>query len=83
TTDYYTFIADYLAEVLGNNRSIVYTNLVKDDAPLAIALKEKGINNSSYHGKNLSSHDKLKIIGNLCFDDSKIQASLMVCTSAL
>uniref|UniRef100_A0A1X7UQ30 Uncharacterized protein n=1 Tax=Amphimedon queenslandica TaxID=400682 RepID=A0A1X7UQ30_AMPQE len=52
TTDYYTSIDDYLAEVVGNNRSIVYTNFVKDVAPLAIALKEKGINSSSYHGKN-------------------------------
>uniref|UniRef100_A0A1X7U272 DNA 3'-5' helicase n=1 Tax=Amphimedon queenslandica TaxID=400682 RepID=A0A1X7U272_AMPQE len=79
TTDYYTCIADYLAEVVGNNRSIVYTNFVKDVAALAIALKGKGINSSSYHGKNLFSHDNLKIIED---DDSDIQASLMVCTSA-
>uniref|UniRef100_A0A1X7UC45 Helicase C-terminal domain-containing protein n=1 Tax=Amphimedon queenslandica TaxID=400682 RepID=A0A1X7UC45_AMPQE len=71
TTDYYTSIAGYLAEVV-------------DVAALAIAFffKGKGINSSSYHGKNLSSHDKLKIIEDQCFDDSDIQASLMVCTSA-
>ena len=75
TTDYYTTIAGYVTEVIGRNWSIVYTDFVKDVAPLAIALKEKGINSSSYHGKNLSSHDKVKIIENWCLDDSIIQAS--------
>ena len=75
TTDYYMTIAGYVTEVIGRNQSIVYTDFVKDVAPLAIALKEKGINSSSYHGKNLSSHDKVKIIENWCLDDSIIQAS--------
>ena len=51
----------------------MYTDFVKDVAPLAIALHEKGIKSWSYHGKNMSTHDKVKAVDNWCPEDSSIQ----------
>ena len=51
----------------------MYADFVKDVAPIAIALTEKGLNSWSYHGKNMSSHDKLKAVDTWCPEDSNIQ----------
>ena len=51
----------------------MYTDFVKDVAPLAIALREKGIKSWSYHGKNMYTHDKVKAVDNWCPEDSNIQ----------
>ena len=53
---------------------------MRDVAPVAIALREKGIRSCSYHGKNMSSHDKVKAMDHWRPNDSSIQ--VMVCTSA-
>jgi superfamily II DNA helicase RecQ len=69
-----------LVNLIGKKRTIVYTDFVKDVAPVAIALRERGLSSWSYHGKNMSSHDKLKAVDNWCPEDSTIQ--IMVCTTA-
>ena len=51
-------MADYVKELIEKKRAIVYTDFVKDVAPLTIALTERGLKSCSYHGKNMPSHDK-------------------------
>ena len=75
TPSYYTAIANHPAELVGKQRAIVYTHFVKDVAPIAIALGERGMSSWSYHGKNMSSHDKLKAVDTWCPEDSNIQAT--------
>lgn len=70
---YYTTVADYVKELIEKKRAIVYTDFVKDVAPLTIALTERGLKSCSYHGKNMSSHDKLKAVDNWITNDSTIQ----------
>lgn len=53
TPSYYSGMANYLANLIDKKRSIVYSDFVKDVAPLAIALREKGLQSWSYHGKNI------------------------------
>lgn len=55
-------------------------DFVKDIAPVAIALQERGFKSCSYHGKNMSSHDKVNALNNWCPTDSILE--VMVCTSA-
>lgn len=76
TPPYYTTLADRLVELIGKQRAIVYTDFVKNVAPLAIALRERGITSWSYHGKDMTSHDKLKAIESWCPESSDIQVNL-------
>ena len=76
TASYYSLLSDHLFDLIQQQRAIVYTDFVKDVAPLAIALREKGINTCGYHGKSLSSHDKVKAVENWCIDNSNIQVSI-------
>ena len=76
TPPYYSVLADRLVDCIDKKRAIVYTDFVKDVAPLAIALRERGISSWSYHGKNMSSHDKVKAVDNWCPEDSSIQVNL-------
>ena len=73
TPSYYTAIANHLVQLIGKERAIVYTDFVKDVAPIAIALAERGMSSWGYHGKNMSSHDKLKAVDTWCPKDSNIQ----------
>lgn len=66
TPGYYALVADH-------QRAIIYTDFVKDVAPLALALRERGIDSWSYTGKNMSSHDKVKAVDTWCPEDSSIQ----------
>lgn len=70
---YYSGIADILVQLIGKERAIIYTDFVKDVAPLAIVLREKGLQSWSYHGKNMSSHDKVKAVDDWCPEKSTIQ----------
>jgi superfamily II DNA helicase RecQ len=70
---YYKSLADKITNLIEEQRAIVYTDFVKDVAPLAIALSERGINSCSYHGQKMSSHDKVKAVDNWCAKDSFIQ----------
>ena len=66
-------LADYLVDLILKQWVVVYADYVKDVAPLAIALRERGVSSWSYHGMNMSSHDKTKAIDNWCPDDLSIQ----------
>ena len=77
TPAYYTSLADHLVDLIGKQRAIVYTDFVKNVAPLAIALREQGIDSWSYHGKNMTSHDKLKAVESWCPEDSGIQVLVL------
>ena len=70
---YYTAIANYIVDLIQEERSLIYTDFVKDVVPLSIALREKGISSWSYHGKNMSTHDKTKAVNNWCPEDLTIQ----------
>lgn len=73
TESYYTAIADHLVQLIGKERALVYTDFVKDVVPLSIALRERGISSWSYHGKNMTTHDKAKAVDSWCPEDSNIQ----------
>ena len=75
-----THMQQNVVQLVGQKRAIVYLNFVRDVAPVAIALREKGVRSCSYHGKNMSSHDKVKAMDHWRPNDSSIQ--VMVCTSA-
>ena len=46
--------------MIEKRRCIVYLNFVRDVAPVAIAIWHLGLTSSSYHGRNMSGHDKVK-----------------------
>ena len=73
TDSYYMTIADNIVQLIQNKRALIYTDFVKDVVPLSIALREKGISSWSYHGKNMTSHDKTKAVNSWCPEDSDIQ----------
>ena len=73
TESYYTTVADQLADLIQNKRALIYTDFVKDVVPFSIALSEKGISSWSYHGKNMSTHDKTKAVNSWCPEESNIQ----------
>ncbi len=78
TTANYTCMADHLVDLIGEQRAIVYTDFVKNVAPTAIALRERSIGSWSYHGKNITSHDKLKAVESWCPVDSGIQVPYLL-----
>ena len=43
TATYYTHAAEHVVQLVGQKRAIVYLKFVRDIAPVAIALREKGI----------------------------------------
>jgi len=73
TASFYSTLSNQLVDIIQDQRVIVYTDFVKDVAPIAIALRERGINSCGYHGKGMSSHDKLKAVENWCPHQSSIQ----------
>lgn len=73
SASYYSCVADHVVKWIENKRSLVYTDFVKDVVPLSIALRERGYNSWSYHGKNMTSHDKTKAVDSWCPQDSDIQ----------
>jgi superfamily II DNA helicase RecQ len=73
-----------LCKLIKKERALIYTDFVKDVVPLSIALRERGISSWSYHGKNMSSHDKAKAVDSWCPKEStvqvdKINISLIYC----
>ena len=63
-----------IAQLIKKEKALIYTDFVKDVVPLSIALREKGIS-WSYHGKNMTSHDKAKALNSWCPEDSNIQVN--------
>ena len=68
-------MAAVVADLIGKQHGIVYLDFVKDIAPIANALREKCVSTCSYHGKNMSSHDKVKAMDHWRPDDSAVQVS--------
>ncbi len=62
-----------MVKLIENKRSLIYTDFVKDVVPLSIALRERGYSSWSYHGKNMTTHDKIKAVDSWCPEDSDIQ----------
>ena len=62
--------------MIGTRRCIIYLNFMRDVAPVAIAIRQLGMTSSSYHGKNMSGHDKVKAMDHWSGSDSKIQVTL-------
>ena len=77
---YYSSIAAQILPHIetSDSRVLVYTNFVKDTAPLAIALRETGLKTCSYHGQKMSSSDKCEALESW----QKGVVKVMVCTSA-
>ena len=73
--DKYTNLASLL---LGDGKAIIYIDFVKDVAPLAISLRQQGLESCGYHGEKMSTHDKQVTLENW----QKGQIRVMVCTSA-
>ena len=57
-------VATKVAEAVEGKKTIVYMDFVKDVAPVAIALQEKGIKSAAFHGKKLTASDKSKLVSN-------------------
>lgn len=74
----YTSIAEQIHLLIAQKKAIVYLDLTKDVGPITIALQQLGIHSCSYHGQNMSPHDKSSAMEN--WRDGVIEA--MVCTSA-
>ena len=70
--------AEKLMDIIGQQRAIIYMDFVKDIAPLAIALSEKGVKCGAFHGKKLSPQDKTKLVENWMRGEIQV----MVCTKA-
>ena len=64
--------------MLKDKKAIIYLDFAKDIDSLAIALRQAGVESCSYKGKNMSGHDKTKVMENWCSGEIKV----MVCTSA-
>ena len=77
---YYSEVANLMVNLIQKQRTVIYTDFVRDVAPIhvAIALKERGLSSWNYHGKKMSSHDKLKAVDNWCPADSDIQVRSLV-----
>lgn len=59
--------------MIGACRSIIYLNSVRDVTPVAIAIQQLGLTSSSYHGRNMYGHDKVKAMDHWSGSNSKIQ----------
>lgn len=67
-----------LLPLIEQKKAIIYLDFAKDIDPLAIALREAGVESCSYKGQKMSGHDKTKVIENWRCGDMRV----MVCTSA-
>ena len=59
-----------------DQQKLNFSNFIKPTAPLAIALREHGLESTSYHGDGLSFSDKREAL------ESWRNGQVMVCTSA-
>ena len=74
----FTHLAQQIHPIVSDKRAIVYLDAAKHVPRLTIALRQLGLKSCGYHGKNMSSHDKLKALEN--WKSGDIDA--MVSTSA-
>ncbi len=57
--DKYSNLASHMIPVIGESKVIVYTDFVRDVAPLAISIREHGLESCGYHGEKMTANDKL------------------------
>ena len=76
--DKYSNLASQIVPVIGDAKVIIYTNFIRDVAPLAISLHQHGLESCGYHGEKMTANDKQKVIDN--WRGGHIRA--MVCTFA-
>ena len=50
TPAYYSEVANLMVDLIQKQRTVIYTDFVRDVAPIAIALRERGLSSWSYHG---------------------------------
>ena len=58
----FTHLAQQIHPIVSDKRAIVYLDAAKHVPRLTIALRQLGLKSCGYHGKNMSSHDKLKVL---------------------
>lgn len=74
----YTNLASQLLPMVKECKAIIYVDFIRDVAPLAINLRQSGLESCAYHGEKMTSNDKHKTLEN--WRSGHIQ--VMVCTSA-
>lgn len=74
----FTHLAQQILPIVCDKHAIVYLDAAKHIPRLTIALRQFGLKSCGYHGKNMSSHNKLKALEN--WKSGDIDA--MVSTSA-
>ena len=74
----FTHLAHQVLPHIQKRRAIVYLDAAKDVPRLAIALCRSGLKSCAYHGKNMSTHDKLRALEN--WKNGEVE--VMVSTSA-
>ena len=60
----FTHLAQQIHPIVSDERATVYLDAAKHVPRLTIALRQLGLKSCGYHGKNMSSHDKLKTLEN-------------------
>ena len=58
----FTHLAQQIHPIVSDKRATVYLDAAKHVPRLMIALRQLGLKSCGYHGKNMSSHDKLKAL---------------------
>ena len=76
--DKYNNLASQIVPVIGDAKVIIYTDFIRDVAPLAISLRQHGLESCGYHGEKMTANDKQKVIDNWRGGHVRV----MVCTSA-
>ena len=74
----FTHLTQHVLPYIQGTRAIVYLDAAKHVPQLAIALSRLGLKSCTYHGKNMSNHDKLRALENW----QKGEVDVMVSTSA-
>lgn len=59
---YYSEVANLMVNLIQKQRTVIYTDFVRDVAPIhvAIALKERGLSSWNYHGKKCLATTNLR-----------------------
>ena len=60
----YTNLASQLLPMVKECKAIIYVDFIRDVAPLAINLRQSGLESCGYHGEKMTSNDKHKTLEN-------------------
>ena len=62
--DKYSNLATQLLPVIADSKAIIYMDFTQDVAPLAISLRQQGLESCGYHGEKMTANDKQKTLEN-------------------